>query len=68
MGTLTHNTNSSGTGSEKLSLRQRHKKFVQFIKNNKKKFFWYWITYQAIKGTLTTSFIWAPLIYMWFTK
>ncbi|PIZ30433.1 MAG: hypothetical protein COY40_04655 [Alphaproteobacteria bacterium CG_4_10_14_0_8_um_filter_53_9] len=27
-----------------------------------KRAFWIWITYQAIKGTLTTSLIWVPLI------
>lgn len=31
-----------------------------------KKLFWVWIGYQTIKGTLTTSLIWAPLAYaMW---
>jgi len=25
--------------------------------------FWLWIAYQTIKGLLTTTFIWAPLIY-----
>lgn len=25
-----------------------------------------WITYQTIKGTLTTTFIWAPMIYYYF--
>lgn len=31
-----------------------------------KKLFWVWITYQAVKGTLTLSFIWAPLAYYYF--
>jgi len=26
-----------------------------------------WILYQTVKGTLTTVFIWAPLIYYYFT-
>ena len=26
-----------------------------------------WIIYQAIKGTLTTAFIWLPLLYYYFT-
>ena len=30
-----------------------------------KKLFWAWIIYQAIKGTLTTSLIWAPMFYLW---
>lgn len=25
--------------------------------------FWVWIAYQTIKGLVTTTFIWAPLIY-----
>lgn len=28
--------------------------------------FWIWVGYQAVKGTLTTVFIWGPLIYMHF--
>lgn len=30
--------------------------------------FWGWIAYQTVKGTLTTTFIWVPLIYMHFMK
>lgn len=30
-----------------------------------KHLFWTWIAYQTIKGTLTTAFIWIPLIYVW---
>jgi hypothetical protein len=36
------------------------------IKNFKKpgkQMFWAWIAYQTIKGTLTTSLIWVPLIW-----
>lgn len=29
---------------------------------NRKKFFWYWVGYQAVKGTITATFIWAPII------
>lgn len=28
--------------------------------------FWVWVAYQAIKGSLTTAFIWIPMIYLWF--
>jgi hypothetical protein len=31
-----------------------------------KQMFWAWIAYQCIKGTLTTSLIWIPLLYAWF--
>jgi hypothetical protein len=36
------------------------------IKKPSKKLFWAWVTYQAVKGALTTSLIWIPLIYAWF--
>jgi hypothetical protein len=26
-----------------------------------------WILYQTVKGTLTTTFIWAPAIYYYFS-
>lgn len=35
------------------------------LKKPSRKLFWAWITYHAIKGTLTTSLIWIPLIYAW---
>ena len=28
--------------------------------------FWIWVGYQTVKGTLTTTFIWMPLLYMHF--
>lgn len=28
--------------------------------------FWVWVGYQAVKGTLTTAFIWIPMLYLWF--
>lgn len=30
--------------------------------------FWAWIGYQAVKGTLTTAFIWVPMLYLWFSN
>ena len=30
-----------------------------------KNMFWAWIAYQTIKGTLTMSFIWIPLLWAW---
>ncbi len=35
---------------------------ISFLKDHKREFFWYWVGYQCIKGALTTSFIWIPLI------
>lgn len=37
----------------------------KFLKKPTKNMFWAWIAYQTIKGTLTTSLIWVPLIYAW---
>jgi len=33
------------------------------LKAHCRQFFWTWIIYQAVKGALTTVFIWLPLIY-----
>jgi len=35
---------------------------------DKKTMFWAWVTYQAIKGSLTTAFIWIPAILYWLNK
>lgn len=44
---------------------KRLRNFIGYIKANKQKLFWYWIGYQCIKGILTTSLIWIPLIVAW---
>lgn len=41
---------------------RRSERFARFGKYS----FWIWVGYQTIKGTLTTTFIWVPLIYMHF--
>tara|TARA_R110001592_G_scaffold29350_3_gene106498 strand:- start:13619 stop:13828 length:210 start_codon:yes stop_codon:yes gene_type:complete len=40
--------------------------FLKKFKRPSKQMFWAWITYQTIKGSLTTSFIWIPLFWIWF--
>jgi hypothetical protein len=40
-------------------------KIKNFKRPNKKNMFWAWVTYQAIKGTLTTTFIWIPALIYW---
>jgi len=40
-------------------------KNLKNLKKPSKNLFWAWIAYQAIKGTLTTSLIWVPLILAW---
>lgn len=38
---------------------------LHYVKTHKHKLFWWWIAYQCVKGTLTTSLIWVPLLYSW---
>lgn len=39
---------------------------VKQFKKPGKHMFWAWIGYQTVKGTLTTSLIWIPLLYAYF--
>ena len=41
---------------------RRPRELIQILKSRKKELFWVWIAYQSIKGLLTTSLIWVPLI------
>jgi hypothetical protein len=50
----------SKSGNSTLRGRMKEK----FSKHGKK-LFWAWIIYHTIKGILTTSLIWIPLIYLW---
>ena len=50
---------------EKPGLFGRARKGIEWLNANKKRFFWWWIAYQAIKGTLTLSLIWIPLLILW---
>ncbi|MEQ3746773.1 MAG: hypothetical protein ABNH53_11145 [Henriciella sp.] len=43
--------------------RARHG--IKWLNANKKRFFWWWVGYQAIKGMLTLSLIWIPLLLIW---
>ena len=54
----------TNTGMKKISFKTNLKK--NSVKKSGKGLFWTWIVYQIIKGTTTTTLIWAPLIYMWF--
>jgi len=47
------------------TLKERIKGFKLPNKPSKKNMFWAWVTYQAIKGTLTTTFIWIPALIYW---
>ena len=49
-----------------LENEDEKKGFFKKLREPSKKVFWIWVIYQAIKGTLTTAFIWIPLLYLWF--
>ena len=38
---------------------------IRVLTANKKRLFWWWVGYQAIKGILTLSLIWIPLLLIW---
>lgn len=38
---------------------------IKWLNANKKRFFWWWVGYQAIKGIITLSLIWIPLLLLW---
>ncbi len=50
------------TGKQKLPKFLRSIFKYAELKKGGKRLFWAWIAYQTIKGTLTTSFIWIPLL------
>lgn len=35
------------------------------LRKHSRKVFWLWIGYQTVKGTITTTFFWIPMIYSW---
>ncbi len=43
----------------------RAKSALAYLKANRKRLFWLWIGYQAVKGTITLSLIWIPLLLIW---
>ena len=49
----------------KPGLIARARRGIKWLNANKKRFFWWWIGYQAIKGTITLSIIWIPLFLLW---
>lgn len=51
-----------------ISKKIRNLRDIQFpmgFKKPAKNLFWVWVAYQAVKGTLTTSLIWIPLLWAW---
>ncbi len=49
-------------------LSKRIRNGIAYLKANKKRLFWYWIAYQSIKGMITLSIIWIPLLLVWLNK
>lgn len=43
----------------------RLKTGIAWLNANRKRFFWWWVTYQAVKGVITLSLIWIPLLLIW---
>ncbi|MEM1436337.1 MAG: hypothetical protein AAGG11_19960 [Pseudomonadota bacterium] len=43
-------------------------RWLRALKHRRKELFWAWIAYQTVKGILTTSLIWVPLIFWWIDK
>lgn len=41
------------------------RKGFQTLKANRGRLFWAWIAYQSIKGAITLSLIWVPLLILW---
>jgi hypothetical protein len=49
-----------------METAHKRRRIRQLLKGpNKKKLFWAWVAYQALKGTTTMAVIWIPLIYAW---
>lgn len=51
--------------AEKRGPFQKLRDGIAWLNANKKRFFWWWVTYQAVKGILTLSLIWIPLLLLW---
>lgn len=41
---------------------------LSYLKQNRKRLFWLWIAYQTVKGLLTLSLIWLPLLLLWLNR
>ena len=51
--------------AEPSGLIARARRSIAWLNANKKRFFWWWVGYQAIKGMITLSLIWIPLLIVW---
>jgi len=53
------------TEPPKRGLIARARSALAYLKANRKRLFWWWIAYQSIKGIITLSLIWIPLLLLW---
>ncbi|MCP5361314.1 MAG: hypothetical protein H6908_01530 [Hyphomicrobiales bacterium] len=59
------NTHPTKTTNNESGISNDSKK--RFAIKTSKRAFYAWIAYQTIKGLITTTFIWIPLIYYYLT-
>jgi len=41
---------------------------ITYLKEHRAELFWLWIAYQSVKGILTLSLIWIPLLFLWWSS
>ena len=58
-------TNETIEAGKPRGLFGRARAGIKWLNANKKRFFWWWVGYQAIKGMITLSLIWIPLLLLW---
>lgn len=52
--------------AESMNAIARLRSGISYLNANKKRLFWWWVGYQAIKGMITLTLIWIPLFLIWF--
>lgn len=58
-------TEPAPEAKEKAGPIARLRAGIRWLNANRKRFFWWWVGYQAIKGIITLSLIWIPLLLLW---
>lgn len=56
---------TDAASSPRKGLFGRARGALAYLKANRKRLFWLWISYQAVKGMITLSLIWIPLLLFW---
>jgi len=52
--------------ADRMNAITRLRSGIEYLNANKKRLFWWWVGYQAIKGMITLTLIWIPLFLIWF--